>query len=330
VKDATCPPTVSVLLCIHNAERFLASALDSALAQSYSDFELVAVDDGSVDGSVRIVESYRDSRVRLIRQDPQGAASALDTALCAARGEFVALLDHDDLWTNDKLAIHIETHRQRPEIDLTFSWFRVINDAGQEIGIRSNRYRGTIDFPGLLSDFVIGAISNVVIRRSAIQRIGGIDCTLPRLYDLDLCLRVALLAPRNVLSIERDLMLYRRHDAQITRDLASIEREWEQTLLKFEALAPNEFRSAADLARSNMDRYFARLAYEQSNYSGALKLLEEGWRNSPGHFLIDSRNWLTMAACASGLLLPSPLHRKLERLAGLNREGRQESRELFR
>ncbi len=309
-------PTVSVLLCIHNGERFLAATLDSALAQTYSDFELVAVDDGSADGSVPIVEGYRDSRIRLIRQASQGAAGALDTALRAARGEYVALLDHDDLWTTDKLAIHVETHRQRPEIDLTFSWFRVINDAGREIGIRSNRYRGTIDFRGLLADFVIGAISNVVIRRSAIEQAGGIDRDLPRLYDLDLCLRVALLSPGCVLAIERDLMLYRRHDAQITRDLASMEREWEQTLLKFEALAPDEFRAVAGLARSNMHRYFARLAYEQSNYRRALGFLEKGWRDSPGRFPFDPRNSLTMAACASALLLPSALHRRLERLAG--------------
>jgi glycosyltransferase involved in cell wall biosynthesis len=322
VNDAASAPTVSVLLCIHNGERFLAATLDSLFAQSYSDFELVAVDDGSTVRSTQLVENYRDSRLRFIRQQRQGAAGALDTALHAARGEYVALLDQDDLWKKDKLAIHLETHRRYPEIDVTFSWFRVIDDAGREIGLHSNRYRGTIDFRGLLADFVIGASSNVVIRRSAIERAGGIDRALSRLYDLDLCLRVALLAPHNVLAISQDLMLYRRHDVQISRDLTALEREWEQALRKFEALVPEKFRQVAGQARSNMDRYFACLAYEECSYVRSLKFLEKGWRQSPGHFLAEPRNWLTLAACASALLFPSPIHRRLEHLAGLNREVR--------
>ena len=320
MNDGVAAPAVSVLLCIHNGERFLAATLDSLFAQSYTDFELIAVDDGSTDCSTQLVENYRDSRVQLIRQPQQGAAGALDTAWHAARGEYIAMLDQDDLWNRDKLAIHIETHRRHPEIDLTFSWFRVISDAGHEIGVHSSRHRGTIDFRGLLADFVIGATSNVVIRRSAMERAGGIDRTLPALYDLDLCLRVALLAPHNVLAISQDLMFYRRHDSQVSRDLTALERQWEQTLRKFAALAPNEFQQVAGQARSNMDRYFASLAYEEYGYLRALQFLKKGWSESPGHFLARPRNWLTLGACASGLLFPAVIHRRLERLAGLKRK----------
>jgi glycosyltransferase involved in cell wall biosynthesis len=320
VSEAVRSPSVSVLLCIYNGERFLPTTLDSAFSQTYSDFELIAVDDGSTDTSVHLLESCHDPRLRFIREEQQGAAGALNTALCAARGEFIALLDQDDLWEKEKLAIHVETHCRRPEIDLTFSWFRVINDAGREIGLHSNRYHGTIDFQGLLADFVIGASSNVMIRRSAIDQAGGVDRTLPRLYDLDLCLRVARLAPHNVLAISRNLMLYRRHDTQISRDLSALEREWEQVLQKFKHLVANELWQAARLSRSNMDRYFARLAYEARNYRRALHYLRKGWLQSPRHFLADSRNWVTLAACSSGLLLPAQLHRGLEHLCGLSRE----------
>ena len=320
MSDAAAAPAVSVLLCIHNGERFLAATLDSLFAQSFSDFELIAIDDGSSDNSTQIVENYRDSRVRLIRQQQQGAAGALDTAWHAARGEFIALLDQDDLWKKDKLATHIETHRRRPDIELTFSWFRVISDAGHEIGVHSCRYRGTIDFRQLLTDFVIGATSNVVLRRSALARAGGIDRTLPALYDLDLCLRVALLSPHNVLAIDQDLMLYRRHDLQVSRDLAALDRQWDQVLRKFESLAPEEFRLVSKRARSNMDRYFASLAYEEYDYARALQFLKKGWRESPGYFLRKPRNWLTLGASTSGLLFPSAIHRKMERLAGLKRK----------
>ncbi|HSR06326.1 MAG TPA: glycosyltransferase [Bryobacteraceae bacterium] len=321
MSDSAAAPAVSVLLCIHNGERFLAATLDSLFAQSFKDFELVAVDDGSSDSSTQIVENYRDSRVRLIRQRQQGAAAALDTAWRAARGEYIALLDQDDLWIHNKLAIHIDTHRRRPEIELTFSWFRVISDAGHEIGVHSSRHRGTIDFQSLLTDFVIGATSNVVLRRTALEKVDGIDRTLPALYDLDLCLRVALLSPHNVLAIDQDLMLYRRHDSQVSRDLTALERQWDQALCKFQALAPDAFRRVSSQARSNMDRYFASLAYEDYNYARALQFLRKGWRESPAHFLAKPRNWLTLGACTSGILFPAAMHQKLERLAGLKRKG---------
>ena len=115
-------------------------------------------------------------------------------------------------------------------------------------------------------------------------------------------------------------MLYRRHDSQVSRDLAALESQWEQTLRKFEALAPNEFQQVACQARSNMDRYFASLAYEECSYTRGLQFLKKGWIESPGHFLVKPRNWLTLAACTSGFLLPSAIHQRLERLAGLNRK----------
>jgi hypothetical protein len=130
-----------------------------------------------------------------------------------------------------------------------------------------------------------------------------------------------MLAPHNIAAICRDLMLYRRHDVQISRDLTELEREWEEVLRKFERLAPADFRQVGGRARSNMDRYFAYLAYEAGSYRRALNRLKRGWRASPTRFLVDSRNWLTFTACMSGLLLPPDIHRRLEHLAGLHREG---------
>jgi GT2 family glycosyltransferase len=313
-------PSVSIVVCVYNGERFLRAALNSTFAQTYSDFELIAVDDGSTDGSALLLANCSDPRVRYIRTENQGAAIALERGVRESRGEFIALLDQDDLWAPDKLAMHLDLLRRRPKIDLTFSWFRMINDAGHEIGLHSNRYEGTIDFRSLLTDFVIGASSNVVMRRNAIERAGGPDRDLPRLYDMDLCLRIAMLAPHNTIAICRDLMYYRRHQVQITRDIQSLESEWEQAFRKWQRLAPADVAAAGSRARSNMNRYFACLAYEEGSFGRALTFLSNGFRCSPGWFLADSRNWRAVAACASGMILPQRLCRKFERLAGLKRE----------
>ncbi len=315
------PPPVSVLICLYNAERFLGDTLNSALSQTYGDFELIVVDDGSTDGSRDVLERCTDPRLRVIRQSNQGAAAALGAGLRAARGTYIAPLDSDDLWEPDHLSAHVKELEKRPDIALTFSWFRVIDEVGREIGISSSHYRGRIGFPDLLKDFVIGATSNVVIRRSAIDQAGGMDPNIPRLYDLDLCLRIALLGSENVAAIPRDSMRYRRHSGQLSRDLEALKREWAQVLDKMRRLAPQAVAEVEIRACSNMSRYFARLAYEGGQYREGLQLLNDGFRHAPAAFVTEPRNWLVGAACLSGLLTPARLHRRLERSAGLRRAG---------
>ncbi len=197
----------------------------------------------------------------------------------------------------------------------------MIDEAGREIGISSNHYRGTIGFADLLKDFVMGATSNIVIRRSAIDEAGGVDPNIPRLYDLDLCLRIARLGPENIAAIPRDLMRYRRHSGQLSRGLEALKLEWVQVLEKLRGVAPLEVASVEKRACSNMSRYFARLAFEADQYGDGLQLLSQGFRDASAAFVADCRNWLTGAACASGLLAPAGLHRRLEKLAGLRRSG---------
>jgi glycosyltransferase involved in cell wall biosynthesis len=319
--ESAAKPLVSILICLYNAERFLASTLNSALSQSHRDFELIVIDDGSTDGSRAVLDTYTDPRVRVISQSNQGAAAALKAGLQAAQGVYIAPLDSDDLWEPESLATHVKALESHPGIALTFSWFRVIDEMGREIGISSNHFRGTIGFAGLLTDFVVGATSNVVIRKSAIEEAGGVDPNIPRLYDLDMCLRVSRLGNQNVAAIPSELMRYRRRSGQLSRDLAALKREWVQVLDKLRGVEPLEVAKVEKRARSNMSRYFARLAFESGQYAVGLQLLREGFQYAPATFVADRRNWLTGAACMSGLLMPAEAHRRLERLAGLRRSG---------
>jgi hypothetical protein len=212
----------------------------------------------------------------------------------------------------------VSLHRQRPGIDLSFSWFQLIDETGRLLGAHSRRYRGSVDFGDLLEDFVIAASSNVMARREAIEKAGGVDPDIPRLYDLDLFLRIALLAPGNIEAIPADLMLYRRRTNQITSNPEPLRREWEMVLDKMRILAPAEVAARQQRARSNNNRYWARLAYESEAYRNGLQYLRAGFADAPAYFMKDPRNWTTAAGCLCGLVLPRRLHYALERIAGLN------------
>jgi glycosyltransferase involved in cell wall biosynthesis len=110
---------VSAIMCVRDGELYLAEAIDSVLGQSTPPDEIVVVDDGSQDGSAAIAEGYGGT-VRLIRQEPQGQASALNAGVGAAGSEVIAFLDADDLWTPRKLELQLGALDRDPSLDLVF------------------------------------------------------------------------------------------------------------------------------------------------------------------------------------------------------------------
>ena len=314
------PPAISVILPIHNGERFLDETLQSLFAQEFTDFEAVAVIDGSRDGSQTILERHSNPRLRVIWQDNRGAATAISTAIDNTTGPLIAFLDQDDIWAPGKLRRHAEVMAANPTVALTFSWFRVIDSHSRDIGIHSSRVTGTVAFQDLLADFVIGGTSNVVVRRDALLRANGADPAIPNMYDLDLFLRIALQSPRNILAIPEELMAYRRHSAQITRNVLVMQAEWDLTLQKLRTLAPVQVAAVEKRAAANMHRYYARLEYEAGAHASALRQLARGFVLRQLPFFADSRTWITLAACLCGLVLPRPILRVAERVAGVHRD----------
>ncbi len=310
-------PAASILVAAYNSSRFLKATLASALRQTFTDFELIVVDDGSTDDTPEQLRRYTDSRIRVLRQDNQGQPAALNAALRIASGVYVGFLDHDDLWLETKLARHIAYLEGHPEADLTFSWSRLIDEEGRELGLHSRFWRGPIAFGPLLEDFVIGSTSSVVMRREALNRVGGFDPSLHRCFDLDAFLRVALLRPDNIHAIEEVLTLYRRHAGQLSRDWRAMERSWDATLQKLRTVAPREIAAVERRAASNMCRYLAYLAYEDRRFGQACGLLWRGFRASPAGFLAEPRNWKLAAACLAGTVLPASALRALERMRTL-------------
>jgi glycosyltransferase involved in cell wall biosynthesis len=186
-------PRVTVLLPVYDAERFLAEAVDSILAQTFSDFELLAIDDGSRDGSVAMLEEYarRDSRVRLVRQPHAGLVATLNTGLALARGEFVARMDADDVSLSKRLALQISALTARPDVVCIGGAFDVIDAENRLL----NRVVQPCEHAAMLAMALGGRSpicgSNVVFRRREVLAIGGFDAGAAFVEDLDLWLRLA-------------------------------------------------------------------------------------------------------------------------------------------
>jgi glycosyltransferase involved in cell wall biosynthesis len=303
-------PLISVLVPVHNAGPFLAETVKSVLAQSHADFELIVIDDGSTDCCTRFLHNIGDSRVHVLTQPNQGAPAALNTGLGASRGELIAFLDHDDLWLPGKLQAHVECFRAHADADLTFDWSRRIDQNGADLGLPSHPWHGTISFEELIQDFVVGNTSALLVRRQAIEKVGIFNPALLRVYDLDLCLRVAALREGNCRSVARQLTLYRRHEGQMSRDWSSLRHEWESLLKLIPDYVPRTIDAVLPAADSNMRRYMAWIACERGDFSAAMKLQLSAFRRAPRCALSDVRNWLVLATVTGGLLLPAAAYRR--------------------
>jgi Glycosyl transferase family 2 len=217
------PPRVSVVLPVYNGEPFLAEAIDSILEQSFRDFELIAIDDGSTDASGDIIEerARADSRVAALHQTNAGVVAALNRGLTLARGEFVARMDADDVAHPERLARQVAFLDDHPEIAVVGCAVTLIDEAGKRI--RDIAYPGTSE---AVAEFLeIGAAlahPTVMMRRAAVLAVGGYRAPYRHAEDYDLWLRMA--EKYRLTNLPDRLLRYRQHAAKLSSTYAVEQR----------------------------------------------------------------------------------------------------------
>jgi len=186
---------VSVVIPAYNAESFLGVTLNSVARQTFQDFEVIVVDDGSRDQTARVVEEFLAKEKipgRCIRQENRKIAGARNTGIRSARGEFIALLDHDDLWMPEKLERVMEAFQRWPGTDLICHNEQILKD-GRVVRVSQNHRGGNTTYEDLLFRGNTLSPSAVVFRKKLFERTGGFDESpeLNTVEDYDFWLRVS-------------------------------------------------------------------------------------------------------------------------------------------
>ena len=187
-------PWVSVIIPTYNRRDLLREAIRSVLEQSFRDFELIVVDDGSEDGTREMIQREFPGLLTYIYQENQGVSRARNRGIETSRGKYIAFLDSDDLWLKKKLERQVQFMQQNPEAMICYTdeiWIRR--------GVRVNpkkkhaKHSGWI-YPQCLPLCIISP-SSVLMRRELLEEVGGFDPEFPVCEDYDLWLRVALRYP---------------------------------------------------------------------------------------------------------------------------------------
>ena len=186
-------PLVSVVIAAYNSEDTITETIFSVLNQTFKDLEVIVIDDGSKDRTTERVLEIKDSRVKLFPYENGGVALARNRGITHASGEYIAFLDHDDLWTPDKIEAQVLALQKDPDAGVAYSW--TINMYSEETPIRFTKL-SPVNFEGdvysqMLLYNIVGSGSNILARAAAIESVGGFDSTPISNEDWDFYLRLA-------------------------------------------------------------------------------------------------------------------------------------------
>lgn len=331
---------VSVIIPVYKAERYIAATIQSVLDQTYKDFELLIVDDGSPDRSIEICQQFTDPRIKIIRQENRGVSAARNAGIRQAQGRYIGLLDADDLWLPHKLEKHVEHLENLPAVGVSFSRSAFIDQAGNLLGIYQMSKLKDITPLDLLCRTPIGNGSVAVIRREVFESIKfqanlygttedfyfDDDPELNHSEDVECWLRMALQTEWKMEGLAEALTLYRINPAGNSAQLVKKLKSWERLLEKAHIYAPEQIAEWEKPSLAYQLRYLARRAVTLGAGSTAVELAHRAL-TTYARMLIEEphRTLLTLFAAYSLRLLPHCLYQQMETFA-LQRTGANQKR----
>lgn len=234
---------ISVIIPAYNHEKFVGAAVESVLNQSYKNFELLVIDDGSTDRTGEVVQSYHDPRLIYIYQENQDAFNTINRGLHLAKGDFMSILNSDDVYTRNRLKRLLKIQK-KTEAACIFTDVQPIADTGEEVldpefgwNVWHQKNRdfyfkcGDLYTAFLKGNFMV-TTSNLFMTSDAVKKVGDF-CSLRYLHDYDYIFRMMLNFPDQVKYLDEEkLLFYRIHGGSTLSEAAVIGREQDKKVIR--------------------------------------------------------------------------------------------------
>ncbi|MEO0591508.1 MAG: glycosyltransferase family 2 protein [Pseudomonadota bacterium] len=302
-------PTFSVIIPAYNATNTLRSTIESVLGQTFEDFEVVVVDDGSSDDTVRVAlgMAAEDPRVRVVSQSNEGVSSARNFGAELAKGRLLAFLDADDQWSPEKLARHKALHDADPLLDASFAQveFCADEEGAMAAGRTASRVpQGYLDIADVVTENPVCTASNFVIDREVFQDLGGFSVQMRYAEDHEI-LALLLSEGGTLRGIEAPLVRYRLSEGGLSCDFEAMLEGWR-------SFACN-WLSERDLAHAEATycRYLTRRALRSgAGIEVARSFARRGLEADRAGFMAGgARSILTLGGVIAGGVMPASLRR---------------------
>lgn len=261
-------PAISVIVPAYNAERTILKTIESVQKQTFSDFELIVINDGSTDQTLELIGNLKDPRIKTFSYSNGGLPTARNRGMSHATGDFITFLDADDLWTPDKLQLQLAALQQHPEAGVAYSWSYFMDEQGDFFHTgKPVFFEGNVYTNLLVSNFLESG-SNPMIRKQAIESVGKFDPTLGSCEDWDFWLRLAARWPFVV--VPQPQILYRQSLSSMSSKMEVMEKYSLIVIEKAFQSAPPELQFLKNQSLANVYQFLAQLYLTRiANAAGA-------------------------------------------------------------
>ncbi|WP_176084633.1 glycosyltransferase family A protein [Martelella sp. HB161492] len=306
-------PKFSVVIPCYNAAATIAETLNSVLGQTFPDFEVIVIDDGSTDDTVAIVDQFvgRNSRIRLVRQANQGPSVARNRAVFDhAAGTLIAFLDADDVWPSGRLNAFEKRFAGEDAPDVAYGRVAFFSTTIAAVETQSTVSQASLTVADLIAENETCTMSNIVVTRAAFLASGGFDAGIVHGEDVEWLVRLAA-AGRKIAGIDQLATFYRASRRGLSSDLSAMRFSWETALSTALKLNVSLTKREIAAAEATHLRYLSRRALRLESTRGtALKLAIKALQLSPRAFFKQpSRGLLTLGAATAEALCPGAFRR---------------------
>ncbi|MEW5806019.1 MAG: glycosyltransferase [Acidobacteriota bacterium] len=285
-------PGVSVIVPTYNYARFLDPCLESIFAQTYGDFEVIVVDDGSTDDTVEVLRKYED-RIRYIYQENMGLSAARNTGIKVSTGKYLAFLDSDDIWLPLKLEAQLRVISEDSDVGIVFSDARAFDGKNvlRESILKEERICTGHCFRRLfMGNFLV--MPTVMIRKKCLDEVGLFDETLTAVEDYDLWLRIS--AHYKIGYVDMMLAMYRVHPSNMSRDYCRLLDNEIRVIRKIVELFPERARDLGGRVHRRFNSLYTQYGLElvrkgdvgQAMRSFMNAIIEQPWRVRPYYYFM--------------------------------------------
>jgi glycosyltransferase involved in cell wall biosynthesis len=257
-------PNVSIVIPTYNRAAYILEAIESILSQTYRDYEIIVVDDGSTDKTREVLEPLVEAgEIRYVYQENRSKSAARNHGIRLAGGKYIAFLDSDDLFAPDKLEKQVRFLDENPEIAFVHSWYSKFDDGGNHLGTRdTSRFSGWVYPEILLTWSVLMAVPCMMVRAEVLEAVGGFDENQFWGEDLDIWRRITMRYPIDL--VPEPLTRVRVHPGNLSKSEA-------KPLIWFENYLHSAFADDPDLSP-----VFKRKAWAKLYTNTGHNLLGEG------------------------------------------------------